>query len=196
MLDGKIVLDGTPKDVVNRYVGYVLDWERKAQASDGPGAQAALSSTFRHGDGTSRVTDVKLTGRDGEPCRSFYHGDPIRIRVASRFDRDASNPVVGILIRNRIGVDVFGTNTRLEERELGRFETGDLLEVEFELDCLLSRGEYTLTVATQHWDGRSQDWLDEVVDFNVIDTKDVAGVLNLNTRVRHQRTAGVTEGGL
>ena len=69
------------------------------------------------------------------------------------------------------------------------FDSGDVLEVEFELDCLLSRGEYTLTVATQHFDGRSQDWLDEVVDFNVIDTKDVAGVLNLNTRVRHRRIA-------
>jgi lipopolysaccharide transport system ATP-binding protein len=192
MLDGRIVLDGTPKDVVNRYVGYVLDWERKVQATEDTGV-LALNSTFRHGDGTSRVTDVELTDGGGEPCRAFRPGDVIRIRVTGRFQRASLNPVVGILVRNRIGVDVFGTNTRLEDHDLGQFESGDVLEVEFELDCLLSRGEYTLTVATQHWDGRSQDWLDEVVDFNVIDTKDVAGVLNLNTRLRHRKMAAAEQ---
>ena len=172
----------------------MLDWERKVHATegDGPGTDA-LNSTFRHGDGTSRVTEVELTDGNGEPCRAFRQGDVIRIRIAGRFHRSSVNPVVGILVRNRIGVDVFGTNTRLEERDLGQFDSGDALEVEFELDCLLSRGEYTLTVATQHFDGRSQDWLDEVVDFNVIDTKDVAGVLNLNTRVRHRKITAASQ---
>jgi hypothetical protein len=84
-------------------------------------------------------------------------------------------------------MDVFGTNTRLEHVDLGRAEAGEILEVEFELDCLLSRQEYTLTVATQYWSGLSQDWLDDVIDFRVVDTKDVAGVLNLNTRIRHHK---------
>ncbi len=95
--------------------------------------------------------------------------------------------MVGILIRNRIGMDIFGTNTRLERADLGDFEPGEEIEVEFELDCLLSRQEYTVTVAVQYWNGLSQDWLDDVLDFRVEDTKDVAGVLNLNTRVRHQK---------
>jgi lipopolysaccharide transport system ATP-binding protein len=100
--------------------------------------------------------------------------------------------VVGILIRNRIGMDIFGTNTRLEHAELGDFEPGDEIEVEFELDCLLSRQEYTVTVAVQYWNGLSQDWLDDVRDFRVEDTKDVAGVLNLNTRVRHQKVVSAS----
>src|SRR5438094_3216610 len=94
--------------------------------------------------------------------------------------------VVGFHIRNRIGMDMFGTIQSLEHVDLGRLESGETLEVEFELDCLLSRQEYTLTVATQYWNGLSQDWLDDVLDFTVVDTKDVAGVLNLNTRVRHR----------
>ena len=107
--------------------------------------------------------------------------------VRAAFQSPAANPVIGILIRSRIGMDVFGTNTRLEQQALGAFAAGETVEVEFELDCLLSRQEYTLTVAAQHWNGLSQDWLDDVLDFQVIDTKDVAGVLNLNTRVHHRR---------
>ncbi len=44
----------------------------------------------------------------------------------------------------------------------------------------------------QYWNGLSQDWLDDVLDFRVEDTKDVAGVLNLNTRVRHQKIVPVS----
>jgi hypothetical protein len=90
-------------------------------------------------------------------------------------------------------MDVFGTNTRLERVELGQFEPGESLEVDFEIDCLLARQEYTLTVATQYWNGLSQDWLDDVLDFRVVDTKDVAGVLNLNTRVRHRKFAALPD---
>jgi len=191
MLDGRLVIEGSPKDVVNRYVGYVLDWERRTQVAGSEHSRdtVAASSTFRHGDGVSRVTDVQLTDGSGEPSRAFRRGDMIRVRVTGQFDRAARSPVAGILIRNRIGVDVYGTNTRLEECDLGQFDAGDILEVEFELDCLLSRGVYTLTVVLQHWVGRSQDWLDDVVDFQVIDTKEVAGVLNLNTRVHHRHVA-------
>jgi len=190
MLGGRIEAEGTPKDVVNRYVGYVLDFERRAQgAEEQPKDGIAANSTFRHGDGSSRVVDVELTDASGEPTRAFRRGDMICISIRGEFRSPSTNPVVGILIRNRIGVDVFGTNTRIEQVQTGSYEAGDTIQVEFELDCLLSRGEYTLTVATQHWDGRSQDWLDEVADFQVIDPRDVAGVLNLNTRVRHRKFA-------
>ena len=107
--------------------------------------------------------------------------------------RSVTDPVVGILVRNRIGMDVFGTNTRIERVDLGTVDEGETLELEFELDCLLSRQEYTLTVATQYRNGLSQDWLDDVTDFQVMDTKDVAGVLNLNTRVRHHKLARIPD---
>ena len=37
-----------------------------------------------------------------------------------------------------------------------------MFEVEFTFDCLLTRQDYTLTVATQYREGYSQDWLDDV----------------------------------
>ncbi len=194
MLDGKIVMQGAPKDAVNRYVGFVLDRERATKERSAGLLQESIAggsisgkTSFRHGDGASRVMDVRILGSSGETCHAFRPGESIIVRVRAAFQKPVSNPVVGILIRNRIGMDIFGTNTRLERAELGDFEPGEEIEVEFELDCLLSRQEYTITVAVQYWNGLSQDWLDDVLDFRVEDTKDVAGVLNLNTRVRHQK---------
>jgi lipopolysaccharide transport system ATP-binding protein len=185
VVEGRILAEGSPKDAVNRYVGFVLDRERREKSH--PADAATSKTSFRHGDGTSRVVDVQILNQRGEKTGAFQNGECIIIRIRAEFRQAAGDPVVGILIRNRIGVDVFGTNTRLEEIRLGQFEAGDLLEVEFELDCILSRQEYTLTVATQHWNGLSQDWLDDVLDFRVVDMKDVAGVLNLNTRIHHRR---------
>ena len=188
LLDGSIVMQGSPKDAVNQYVGYVLDREQVGKAREGDGTHAiAANSSFRHGDGASRIQNIQLMNGNRETCRAFRPGESIIIRIAATFRDAVSEPVVGILIRSRIGMDVFGTNTRLEHVDLGRFESGETLEVEFELDCLLSRQEYTLTVATQYWNGLSQDWLDDVLDFTVVDTKDLAGVLNLNTRVRYRK---------
>ena len=187
-------MEGSPKDAVNQYVGFVLDRERETgQPDDGAETTLAARSSFRHGDGASKILDVRLLNAAGESCHSFRPGESMVIRVQAIFHRPVPDPVVGILIRNRIGMDVFGTNTRLERANLGSVQAGETLEIEFELDCLLSRQEYTLTVATQYWNGLSQDWLDDVLEFHVVDTKDVAGVLNLNTRVRHHRLAATLD---
>ncbi len=138
MLDGKIVMQGTPNDAVNRYVGFVLDREGASmeRSKNLLEESVAVKSSFRHGDGASRVTDVQILNSSGETCHVFRPGESILLRIRAVFQKSISNPVVGILIRNRIGIDIFGTNTRLERAELGDFDSGDELQVEFELDCL------------------------------------------------------------
>lgn len=187
LLKGEIVMQGSPKDAVNRYNGFVLDRESGLKSLPLPQDGMAANSSFRHGDHTSTISQVQLLNKNGDSCAAFQRGDSIVVRVLATFRQACDEPVVGILIRSRIGMDVFGTNTRIEHIELGSFQAGETLEVEFELDCLLSRNEYTVTIATQHWNGLSQDWLDDVIEFRVIDTKDLAGVLNLNTRVQHRK---------
>ncbi len=187
MLGGRIIAEGKPNDVVNRYVGLVHDRQLQEGRWGGGAGEGALSGSFRHGDGVSRITSVQILNSRGEPRTTITSGEAATIRVRARFEGDAENPVVGMLIRNRLGMDVFGTNTRVEGRELGSFRKGETLELDFRFDCLLARQEYTLTVATQHWDGASQDWLDDVMSFTVVDQRDVAGPVNLPTAVEWRR---------
>ena len=105
------------------------------------------------------------------------------MRVRSRFHQPASDPMVGILIRTRIGMDVYGTNTRIEKTQLGDFQPGDELEVDFRFACWLTPQPYTLTVATQNPDGSSHDWLDDAIAFDVVDTRVAAGVANLRAEM-------------
>lgn len=176
LLDGRVVAAGSPSEVVNRYVGHVLEREQGGQSRE-------ASASFRHGDGASRVVEVALLDRDGNRVASVEPGDPLTIRVRARAVKDLEQPVVGVLIRNRLGIDVWGTNTRVEGVDVGAVRAGAEFEVEFTFECLLTRGDYTLTVATQYPEGYSQDWLDDALAFSVVDTREVAGLVNFKTKV-------------
>ena len=182
MMNGSVLAEGNSKDVVNQYVGLVHEYERTKCDN-----VSALGPSFRHGDGTSVIEDVKLLNTKGTPTAVVISGDQMTVRIRVRFNIDSENPIVGILIRDRLGVDVFGTNTRLEQKSLGTFYAGETLEIDFGIDCLLTRQEYTLTVATQHWNGASQEWLDDVVAFSVADPKDVAGLAHLRTVIEWRK---------
>ncbi len=189
MLDGRVEAEGSPRDVVNRYVGLVVEREKRGP-DDVNGI--AMASSFRHGDGTSQITGVEMLNVQGEPCTTVLTGERVVVRVSARFRHDVVDPIVGILIRNRLGIDVFGTNTRLERSELGEVPAGEEIQVDFDVECMLAQQEYTLTAATQHWDGTSQDWLDDVLSFRVVDPKGAAGVASFRTEVRHRKVIGRT----
>ena len=148
LLHGRIEAEGAPKDVINRYIGLVLERQEPRQKKED-----RLRSSFRHGDGTSEILRVQILNESGEEAALVSSGEPITVRVRSRFSQATSDPMVGILIRTRIGMDVYGTNTRIEHVNLGDLRAGDELEVDFRIECWLTPQQYTLTVATQNADG-------------------------------------------
>jgi lipopolysaccharide transport system ATP-binding protein len=178
LLNGRIEAQGTPSDVINRYIGLVLERQQSRARKDD-----RVRGSFRHGDGTSEILSAEILNARGEPATSVASGAPITIRVRSRFNADTSDPMVGILLRTRIGTDVYGTNTKIEQIPLGNLKAGDELEVDFKIECWLTPQQYTLTVATQGPDGSSHDWLDDTIAFEVVDTRVAAGVANLRAQI-------------
>jgi len=184
LVEGQIRAHGEPSDVINQYVGLVLQRQR---ADREPEEQAGLRAGFRHGDRTSEIVDVQLVGANGSPTKTVTSGETVRVRVRSVFHQAKADLMVGILIRNRIGMEVYGTNTSVEQIELGRFDAGDELDLEFQFECWLAPQAYTLTVATQNTDGSSHDWLDDVLTFDVVDARALAGVANLRARITWEK---------
>ena len=178
LLNGRIEAEGEPRDVINRYIGLVLE----KQAASVP-KEDRLRPSYRHGDGTSEVLAIEILNARSESVRSVASGEAITVRMRCRFQTAVDDPMVGILIRTRIGMEVYGTNTRIENYRLGGFSPGDELEIDFHMDCWLTPQPYTLTVATQNADGTSHDWLDDAIAFEVVDTRVAAGVANLRAQI-------------
>jgi len=177
LLNGRVQYVGETKEAINRYVAHV-------HTDDAEPTLATKSAG--HGDGESRITDVRLL-----PADKVASGDRLTVEATIRFHAAQVEPICGLLIRNRQGIDVYGTNTRVEGASLGPVEAGETVLVRFSFPAQLARGEYTVTVATQHPNGASQDWLDDVLGFTITHTKDLAGVADLAANIEvftHART--------
>ncbi|MBY0503313.1 MAG: ABC transporter ATP-binding protein [Bryobacteraceae bacterium] len=178
LLNGRMEYAGDTAEAINRYVAHV-------HTADVEPVPASLESAG-HGDGESRITNVRLL-----PSDKLASGDELIVEATVQFHTAQAAPVCGLLIRNRQGLDVYGTNTRVEGTGLGPVEAGETVVVRFALAVALARGEYTVTVATQHPNGASQDWLDDVLAFSITHSKDLAGVADLAARIEVLTHAGI-----
>jgi hypothetical protein len=179
VVDGAVRQRGAPGEVLRAYRKHAAQVLRHS----GDGNAAEISPSMRRGDGRARISDISLLGENGQPTIVWTSGELVRIRVVIKFERAVDDPVIGMLIRTRIGLNVYGTNTELEALKFGPCAAGETIEVTFGFRCELCPGEYTLTIASHDPDGVWHDWLEDAVAFSVADTRYTAGVANLRAKV-------------
>lgn len=176
---GGIRAKGDPKETLERYQRHAAA-EIAAQAL---GRQIVLPAALRKGDGRAQLESIETLDAEGRPTAVWQTGAPVAVRVTVRFAADVADPVIGILIRTRIGFEVFGTNTQLERIPLGPCAAGTRLAVTFRFPCHLCPHEYTLTAASHDPDGIWHDWVEDGIAFSVSDYRYTAGVACLRTEV-------------
>lgn len=176
---GELVDRGDPAEVLAEYRRHVSEKLREG----GEGQVAHLTPTMRTGDGRAVLEKVELLGAGGAPSTVFRNDEEMAIRVVVRFTGRVDDPVIGIMIRTRIGLNVYGTNTELEKLKLGSVEPGAVVSVIYRFVCTLCPAEYTVTAASHDPDGRWHDWMEDAVGFTVSDSRYTAGVANLRARV-------------
>lgn len=185
----EVVARGDAAEVLTKYRAHVAEALRAAGRTDAP----RLSPTMRKGDGRAVLEQIELLGADGRASSVWGSGEAVTIAVSVRFAARVEDPVVGIMIRTRVGLNVYGTNTELEKLKLGPVDTGEVIRVAFQFRCDLCPGQYTVTAASHDPDGLWHDWLEDAVAFAVSDTRYTAGVANLRATVsadRSSQTAG------
>jgi lipopolysaccharide transport system ATP-binding protein len=177
---GRLAGRGDPAEILRGWRCHVANRIR----AWGETARAPLDPRVRRGDGRAGVENVETIGENGRPTLVWRSGELAVVRIAVRFRDAVAAPVVGIMIRTRVGLNVYGTNTELENLKLGPRAAGDTLVLTFAFRCELCAGDYTLTVASHDPDGVWHDWLEHAVAFSVTDTRYTAGVAKLRATVR------------
>jgi Wzt C-terminal domain len=172
-------LRGMPAVVLQSYRKHVAAQLRQA----GEGRAAAIAPSMRRGDGRASIRSIELLGAGGNPTVVWSSGEAVTIRVTVQYQAPVDNPVIGMLIRTRVGLNVYGTNTELEQLPFGPCATGETAVITFAFACELCPGEYTLTIASHDPDGVWHEWLEDAVAVSVTDSRYTAGVANLRARV-------------
>ena len=206
LYQGEMLADGAPMDVLNRYQRIIMAREAAYKESEhGPtgadgqqdaGAfasaateieRAPLQYQYRHGNGDAEVVSAELLDANERPVELVESGAQVYVRLRFVFHRDVERPVCGFMIRNRHGLNVYGTNTEQRGLELGAARRGDVLEATFAFNCWLGQEHYFVSVAVHSPDGVAYDWLDGVIFFRVACAVEMEGIANLNARVNARR---------
>lgn len=151
------------------------------------GVQQTLTPAMRRGDGRGELASIELLDASGRPAIVWQAGEDVSIRVTVVYHEPVEDPVVGIMIRTRIGFEVFGTNTELEKVRLGPVAGGEKVAVTFSFRCELCPQDYTVTAASHDPSGLWHDWMEDALAFRVADVRYTAGVVNLRARVSAAR---------
>jgi len=177
-VDGSRIRQKGDPGVVLR--AYAKDAATRFRAAAGPGA---LSPAMRRGDGRAQIIGLETLDSTGRLTGVWTSGEPAVIRATVHFAQAVENPVVGIMIRTRIGMEVYGTNTELEGVKVGPCSAGDTRVVTFRFACDLCPQHYAITAASHDPDGVWHDWVEDAVAFTVADSRYTAGVANLRASV-------------
>lgn len=180
---GRLAARGDPRQVLDAYSRHIS----RRFAEWGSTIAPVLAPAVRRGDGRAAVVAIETVDEGGKQTMVWESGAPVAVNVMVRYDQTVENPVIGIMIRTRIGFEVFGTNTDLEKVRTGVCAAGEVLRVRFAFVCGLCPQEYTLTAASHDADGVWHDWLEDAVAFSVSDGRYTAGVANLRAKVVVER---------
>jgi lipopolysaccharide transport system ATP-binding protein len=181
--EGRLIGRGDPAEALEAYRTHIGQRIR----AWGESIHAPLSPRLRQGDGRAQILGVEIAGEEGKPTSVLRSGEAATVRVSVKYAQSVADPVIGILIRTRIGLNVYGTNTELEKLKFGPCSPGDALRLNFGFRCELCPQEYTLTVASHDPNGVWHDWLEDAVTFSVSDVRYTAGVANLRAQISIER---------
>ena len=142
-------------------------------------------SPERSGYGTLRAEIVGLfiNGLSNEKY-IFKSGETITLNVKVRCDYTLEDLVVGFLIRDRFGQDIFGTNTYLQDYKF-RATKGDIFEINWEFGANLGVGKYTMTIALHRGPDHTVEclhWADTICQFEILEfnKEQFIGICGLN----------------
>jgi len=195
---GRMEADGPPADVLDRYQKLIMAQEAayaeaqlarvqentRPQVSVSDDDEVALQFTFRHGDGSAEILRVDLLDASQRAIAMVESGQLVHLRVRVIFHEDLEDPVYGFVIRNRYGINLYGTNTKVQGIKPGLIPRGERVETTFTFNCWLAPDLYSISIAVHSPNSVSFDWMDGALFFRVFSEIPIEGVANLDARAR------------
>ena len=168
----QIVESGNPEDVLNYYNALIARHVSDTASFRIEKKQSKIkqSATQRSGTFDALLTKIDVLFKNS-PTRTVVSGDEVKIDVEAIALSDIKKPTIGISIRDRLGYEVFATNTYILEKKLPDLNAGDRLNVSFAIPMNIGTGDYNITAAIHT--GRDHllecfDWADKFITFKIL----------------------------
>lgn len=190
---GKMISYGIPRSIVDLYISGICIQSHKGEK---PVTLVNIKDTLNnHSNISTREIEfdsIRILDSSKNVITHVHSDDEIIISFSFRSLRHIEDPTFGILIRNRYGMSIFGTNTHLLHQKNNPLLQGKMYRVSYRLNIPLQPDDYLITVAIDN-KGKATNSFDEyLLRLNDIATLKVVrnekqplyeGVTNLNPTI-------------
>ncbi len=181
MIDaGKIYTNGTPNDVIIKYMKLVTETELGLVTPDKVDDTVSQTSSensvviekTRRGNRKALIESVKLfhqSGEEAEKSPIFGFKERVKLVVEVQVNQQLQGCIIGFFLCDKNGNELIGSNTIEENQPIGKLAPGTNLQIEFTFKLPLRPSSYSLTVAgAENYTAMTFDWIDNAIVFQVL----------------------------
>lgn len=169
---GRVAMDADPLQVLD-YYNALIALDESSLADHAQHIQAEETTQgMRSGTGEVKISAVRLL-RQGQETQQVLEGEALTLEIDLKINQNVPDLTVGLLLRDRLGNEIFGTNTHqlgLSE-QLRHLQAGSQHRLKFAIASFpLGEGSYSLTVAAHGADTHlagNYDWWDQALTLQV-----------------------------
>jgi len=152
LIRGRPAFLGSAEQAVDQYLGHVRESTNQRAVSklrrlEEPVPFAdEVPASLRYGTGHAQIESVRLLDAEGHPRDGFRFGEEITVEVLLRAHADLEKLNAAFKVRDRAGVDLFGTTAREEGARIPPLKAGQAAVVRFTFENVLHSGPHGVCV--------------------------------------------------
>lgn len=141
--------EGTPKEMVDLYkkvLSNTLDENDTEQTQKKSTSVSCNPTHLDYGNGNATITNFDVFDENGKSTDTLDKGTEFTIKMSVKFHSNVEDPIFAFTIKNSKGVEITGTNTRMEKICIQSAKAGEEYSITFRQKLTLQGGEYLISL--------------------------------------------------
>lgn len=176
--EGRVHMVGSPDEVVKAYTEATYEGVKEEAAA----VPEVATQSFGRGRAVIERVSLEIDGRPGG--ETVEAGNRLRLFLRITAKEDLASPLVGFIVKNRVGIEVLVCNNQLAGHRFAPLAAGRSRTVTFAFRWpKLRRGSYALTIAVA--DGileshTQEHWIHDAVILECLEPEGFPGIVGLD----------------
>lgn len=202
---GEKMEEGSPKKVINLYKRLITTSSKEKDGSDVKPKHSIEENVKgdnwkdnysinpkleEYGDGKATIVDFAVVDEDGNLTNVIEKGSRFKIMTKVVIEEPMKDPIFTFTFKNVRGIDITGTNTMIEDINLGVCNSGEVYLATYEQDMFLQGGEYLLSMSCTSFENgelKAHHRLYDLISVTVVSDKNTVGFYDMNSDVNVER---------
>ena len=200
---GKKIAEGSPKEIIDLYNKQLAERNaKKEEKSENNDTELKMDNkdigiwkdglitnpkVLEYGTKEAEIVDYCIVDQMGTITNNVMKDSEFEIRMKVRFNETIKDPIFAFTIKDLKGTELTGTNTLLQNIDVGTVEKGETKVITFRQKMILQSYEYLLCLGcTGFRDGKLEVYhrLYDVCNISVLANRDTVGIFDINSFIQ------------